>query len=313
MKTPILPKLIAIGLSMVIAGSATYGTPVRADDDNETATLSESDQLAIAALRSLISAPPEQALPRLRKVLEGQRNEEVKVRAIFVLAQIELPEAATLLADTARAGKGRVQVEAIRALGIQGQPAGLDIVRQLARTGEVASRRAARDAMIIAEDKIGLVQVAEQATEESDRRGAIDALAAIGAVDELRGLAKSGKVTRNLITALAISGDRDSLLAIARGNEAIGTRAEAIGQLGLIDDEAGRAALRGLWTEVAEPKLKRAVLQGMIIGSDSDGLLTLYRQEKDLELKRELLRALSITGGDAAMDAIDAAIEGQTP
>jgi len=313
MKTPLLPKLIAIALSLVLAGPAMYTAPVHADDDRETATLSESDQLAIAALRSLISAPPEQALPRLRKVLEGPRNEEVKVRAIFVLAQIELPEAATLLADTARSGKGRLQVEAIRALGIQGDPAGLDIVRQLARTGEVESRRAARDAMIIAEDKVGLVQLAEQATEERDQRGAIDALGAIGAVDELRSLAKSGKVTRNLITALAISGDRESLLTIARGNEAIGTRAEAIEQLGLIEDEAGRAALRGLWSEVSEPKLKRAVLQGLIIGDDSNGLLALYRQEKDLELKRELLRALSVTGGEAAMDAIDAAIEGQTP
>ena len=75
--------------------------------------VSDRDQLKITALEALISAPPERALPRVRKVLEGNNSDEVKESALFILSQIETPEAQSLLVETARDSSGELQVEAI--------------------------------------------------------------------------------------------------------------------------------------------------------------------------------------------------------
>lgn len=281
--------------------------------DASDAPLSDSDQLAIAALRSLFSLPPEQAMPRLRKVLTGAHDDAVKARALVVLAQVDSTEAGPLLAEIARTGSPRLQRDAIRALAIRGDAASLDTIRQLATNVGPETRNAVREAMVIAQDKAGLVQWARTAANEEDRQAALDALAAIGAVDELRSLAKDGGVSRSLMLALAIAGDHEALLAIVRGNEPIETRAEAIQHLGIVQQEQGRAALRALYDELPEPELKQKVMHALVIAGDDTGLLDLYRRETDPAMKRHLLHALSMTGSDAAMEAIDAAIEGRSP
>ena len=56
-------------------------------------TLDDIEELKITALEVLMSAPPERALPLVSKVLAGESSDEVKERALFVLSQIDLPEA----------------------------------------------------------------------------------------------------------------------------------------------------------------------------------------------------------------------------
>ena len=86
-------------------------------------TNSESEQLKIAALEALISAPPDRALPLVNKVLSGNYSDEVKTRALFVLSQIDLPEAQALLLEIAKTGSGEFRLEAIRMIGIGGSAA----------------------------------------------------------------------------------------------------------------------------------------------------------------------------------------------
>ena len=47
----------------------------------------------------------------------------------------------------------------------------------------------------------------------------------------------------------------------------------------------------------------------MLISGDEQGVLALYRASKTTEEKRALLRTLSHMDGDAALQAIDAALE----
>ncbi len=56
-------------------------------------------------------------------------------------------------------------------------------------------------------------------------------------------------------------------------------------------------------------EIKEAALQGMMIAGDEQGVLALYRAAKTTEEKRTLLRMLSTMDGDAALQAIDAALE----
>jgi hypothetical protein len=47
----------------------------------------------------------------------------------------------------------------------------------------------------------------------------------------------------------------------------------------------------------------------MMIGSDEEGVLALYRAAKSTDEKRALMRTLSTMDGDAALKAIDDALE----
>jgi hypothetical protein len=52
-------------------------------------------------------------------------------------------------------------------------------------------------------------------------------------------------------------------------------------------------------------------LQGLLIADDEQGVLALYRAATTAEEKRALLRTLTTMDGDAALEAIDAALEGK--
>jgi hypothetical protein len=71
--------------------------------------------------------------------------------------------------------------------------------------------------------------------------------------------------------------------------------------------------LQRIYRESASVAIREAALQGMLIADDEQGLLSLYRASNDPAEKRKLLRTLTIMGGDAALDAIDAALEGRLP
>ncbi|MDH3433528.1 MAG: HEAT repeat domain-containing protein, partial [Gammaproteobacteria bacterium] len=84
------------------------------------AAADESEALKIAALEALVAAPPERALPLATKVLNSNNSNEVKSRALFVLSQIDLPEAQAQLLNIARTGDAGLRAEAIRMVGIGG-------------------------------------------------------------------------------------------------------------------------------------------------------------------------------------------------
>ena len=109
--------------------------------------------------------------------------------------------------------------------------------------------------------------------------------------------------------AYAISGDLPSLRKIAEGSGDRSVRIEAVRKIGIIDSDAARAALREIYTRSTDAEIKEAALQGMLIAGDEQGVLALYRAAKTTEEKRALLRTLTMMDGDAALQAIDAALE----
>ena len=56
-------------------------------------------------------------------------------------------------------------------------------------------------------------------------------------------------------------------------------------------------------------RIQEAALQGMLMAGDEQGVLALYRAAKTSDEKRALLRTLTMMDGDAALQAIDAALE----
>ena len=84
------------------------------------------EELALAAMEGLMAQAPERALPIIKKVLAGPQTRLVKQRALFVLSQIDSPEARDILIQTARSSDAGMRGEAIRSIGIGGNPKALD-------------------------------------------------------------------------------------------------------------------------------------------------------------------------------------------
>jgi hypothetical protein len=164
-------------------------------------------------------------------------------------------------------------------------------------------------AWMIAGRKESVYQAALNAKTEEEAEDAIRMLGVMGAADELRKLGDRPNAASGLVQAYAISGDLASLRKIAEGNGDRDVRIDAVRSIGIIGNDAARTALREIYSRSTDQEIKDAALQGMMISGDEQGVLTLYRGAKTTDEKRSLMRMLSMMGGDAALQAIDAALE----
>lgn len=268
------PKLIIATVAFLAMSASLAQTEVSDVED-------PSEALKIAALEALISAPPERALPLVIKVLDADNTDEVKERALFVLSQIDLPEAQTRLLDVARSGDSELSVEAVRMIGIGGNAEALAGLQDLYSSGDEDLREAVLEAYMIAGDVDAVHAIATNAADAEEFEAAVKMLGIMGAVDRLRALSESSGYTEELIQAMGIAGGDDvnaTLMEIYRGAETDDTR--------------------------------EAALEGMLISGYDDGVLQLYKESTDVNEKRDLLEMLAIMDSDAMMEVIDAALAG---
>lgn len=294
------------------AAPAAPAAPLPPDDDRSLRRPpTEEESLALAAIEGLMSMPAERSLPLIKKVLAGSQTMLVKKRALFVLSQIDNAESAAILLDIARNGSPALKYDAIRNIGIHGNKKGLEALPEIYASGDARVKREVMSAWMIAGRKQEVYQVAANSKDEKEVRQAIRTLSTMGAKDELRKLSDVQKSHRDLVHAYAIAGDLDSLVRIAQNNGDISTRVDAVRSIGIMGNDPAKKALRDMYLGSNEKAIRDAALQGMQISGDQQGVLALYRAAKTNEEKRALLRTLSIMGGDAALEAIDAALEGK--
>lgn len=304
--TPMLVALLAAsGATSALAQTVNASKDEEREDRSPTA----QEELALAAMEGLMSQPAARALPIIKKVLAGSQTTLVKQRALFVLSQLETPEAEEILLQTSRSTNAALRNEAIRSIGIGGNPKSLDTLQETYNAGDADVKKEVLQAWLIAEHKDAVYQAVLNAKTEHEASEAIRTLSVMGAAEELRKLGDRPNASRGLVEAYAISGDLASLRKVAEGSGDPSIREEAVRQIGIIDDDAARAALRDIYTRSTDEEIKEAALEGMLIADDEQGVLALYRAAKTPEEKRKLLRTLTTMDGDAALDAIDAALE----
>jgi len=284
---------------------AVPAQPAQAADRAPT----DDEELALAAMEGLMAQAPERALPIIKKVLAGPQTRLVKQRALFVLSQIDSPEAQEILVQTARSSDPAMRGEAIRSIGIGGDPKALDGLMAIYNAGGPDVKGEVLQAWLIAGHKEAVYQVALNAKTEGEANEAIRMLGVMGATDELRKLGDKPNAASGLVDAYALSGDLASLRKIAEGSGDRAVRIDAIRKIGLIDSDAARAALRDIYSRSTDAEIKDAALQGMLIVGDEQGVLALYKSARTTEEKRVLLRTLTTMDGDVALQAIDAALE----
>jgi hypothetical protein len=269
----------------------------------------EQEELALAALEGLMAQSSERALPILKKVLAGPQSTTVKRRALFVLGQIESPEAREILLQTARSSNAALRGEAIRSIGIDGDPKALDALQEIYNTGDADTRSSVLQAWMIADHKSAVYNLALNAKTESEAAEAIRMLGAMGATEELRKLGDKPTPSSGLVEAYAIAGDLDGLMKFVNGNSPHAVKVDAVRRIGIVDGDAARKALRDIYSRSTDPEMKDAALHGLLIADDDQGVLALYRAAKSPDDKRALLRTLSMMDSDAALEAIDATLD----
>jgi HEAT repeat protein len=304
-------KPTTLAVLLALGGAVHAQTPPAATAAAADRAPNYDEELALAALEGLMAQPGERALPIIKKVLAGQQSKLVKQRALFVLSQIDSAEAQQILLQTSRSTDSDLRGEAIRAIGIGGNSSALDALQEIYGAGDEAVKEDVLQAWLIAGRKDAVYQAALNAKSEDEANRAIRILGAMGATEELRKLGDRPNASSGLVEAYAISGDLASLRKIAEGSGSRETRLDAVRKIGIIRSEAARVALRDIYTKSTDPEIREAALQGMLIAGDEQGVLTLYRAAKSSDEKRALLRYLSMMDGDAALQAIDQALEGR--
>ncbi|MDJ0938717.1 MAG: HEAT repeat domain-containing protein [Woeseiaceae bacterium] len=292
-----ITRLIACFALLAIAA------PAFAQDDTN-----DSKRLKLAALEALISAPPERALPLAEKALKGDHSDEVKERALFVLSQIDQPEAQNLLLDTARQGDGELRHEAIRMIGIGGDEAALAELGTLYSGGDEDFRDAVLEAYLIAGDKQAVYTIAADSNGEDE--AAVEMLAAMGATEELRQLRETFGMSESLIEAAIISDDASMLRDVAFDSSDIELQKQAIEALGVIGGSDVNATLVEIYRGTDSEDVRHAALEGMLISGHDEGVLELYRAADNDAEKKELLEFLVMMGSDEVWDLIDSAFDG---
>ena len=269
----------------------------------------EIEELKIAAIEALMAAPPERALPAVTKVLQGNNSDDVKESALFILSQIETAEAQALLLETARTSDGDLQEEAIQMIGVGGNPDALAGLRDIYANGDTDVREAVLEAYLIADDSQSIYELAVAAVDEEDLENAVEMLAAMGAIDDLRDLLDQIGPSEGLIEAYAIAGDVESLRTIAADSSNPETQAEAIEALGIVGDAEADQVLVQIYKESPSEDVREAALEGMLISGNDQAVLQLYRESTSNAEKRDLLELLSHMGSDEVWDLIDEALE----
>jgi len=271
---------------------------------------SDDEELAEIAVEGLMSAPPERAVPLLKKVLQSQHSDKVKKRALFVLSQIDEPAALDMVVDVARTSTDpALREEAVRMLGVSGDEHAIARLSDLyASSKDPREKRAIIQAWLVADRKDLILASARTETDETVRRQAIEALGAMDASTELKQLFDTTHDAANqraIIQALGVAGNVKALTEIAESQQPDAIRIEAIHALGVAGDEGGSSALVKLYPKANTPALRDAVIQGLMVAGDSDAMMQLYRQSKTREEKQALLRVITTMGDDAALDLIE--------
>lgn len=295
-----LSKLIIIAAALLLpaVGFAQDGEP------------GDRDNLKIAALEALMSAPPEKALPLVDKVLTGNHSTEVKERALFILSQIDSSEAQATLLRFAREDSSELQLEAIRMIGIGGDKDTLASLGDVYQVGNRYVKDAVLEAYLIADDARAIYDIAVNTDNEEDFSEAVDMLGAMGALNELRELRNRAGMSETLIDAYAISGDSETLRELAMDSSDPELQTKAIEALGIVGGEQVDSTLVEIYRNADSDEVRDAALSGMLISGHDSGVLELYRRATDPVEKRQLLEYLVMMDSEAIYEVIDQALAG---
>lgn len=258
------------------------------------------DDLKPYAVDALMNAEPEKALPILEKLLQGNASLKVKDRALFVLAQNESPKARQIVLSIAKGNnQPELQTKAIHWLAVSGGQ-NKQVLREIyASAADVKVKKQVLRSFIIDQDKEGLLSIIQQEKDPDLRREGIRQLGPMGAAAELRQIYKehSDAETREMVLqSMGVAGSAQDLIEIAKTETDPAIRSHAIRNIGIFGGEAAVPALTSLYGSNADIETKKQIIRALFLHHAAKDMVALARKESNPELKKELVRNLSLMG-----------------
>jgi hypothetical protein len=280
---------------------AASGAPVNAGSFSD-------EDLKLLAINSLMESDPQKALPVLQRLLASNNSDKVKDRAMFVLSQNPSPEARKLLSDTARTSANlELQLKAIRYMGMMGSNEGRKELADIySSTSDKRVKHAILQGFMMSGSRDFLLNAAKTDKDPEMRKEAIRQLAMSGGGDQLWQLYGSENSIDNkkaILNSMFLTGDSTRLMEIARSEKDPQLRVSAIKSLGLMGSGNGRGdSLVNIYKTDQAREVREAVLNSLFLQQNAKALIDLAREEKDPEMKREIVSKLALVHSKEATD-----------
>jgi HEAT repeat protein len=265
------------------------------------------ENLKLLAVNALMQQDPSQAVPILQKILTGNQPEELKSRALFVLAETRSPQAETLVNQIAQGQSGpALQIKAIRMLAAaKGKSADDTLASIYEHSSDAQVKRTILQSYLITGDSAKLLEVARKETNPELVKTAIHTLGAMSAAQDLLTMYRSSnnaQTKADIINSLVASGHNgaSALSEIAQSEQDPELRRKAIRNLGIAGGMSMAPALVNTYQKNSDVETKRAAAQALFLANDSHDLITLARNEKDVEMKQYLVQQLSLMHNEEA-------------
>ncbi len=192
---------------------------------------SDDEELKIAAMEALISAPPSRALPLARKALKGDHSDEVKERALYAAGDEDVRDAvldAYLIADDKEAvfqlaANATTEDEFEAAVDRLGAMNAREQLRRL--RDKVGMSESLIDAYAISGDKETLRELARDNSDPERQMQAVEALGIIGGDDlnavlvDIYRSATSDDIREAALDGMLISGHDEGVLELYRSSQ----------------------------------------------------------------------------------------------
>jgi HEAT repeat protein len=266
----------------------------------------EDEELKLLALRGLMQSDPEQAFPVIEKMLASANSPKVKDRALFVLSQSQSPRARAVILGVAKgSGNPDLQLRAIRYLGVMGGAENRQALGEVYRSSnDAAVKRAIIRSFMVAGDREHLFALAKSESDAKLRGDAVRQLGVMGGSSELEQLYQaetSVDVKKSILQAMFIGGDAARLIALAKAEKEPELRRTAIHNLGLMKSQETAQALTSIYASDAAPEVRKAVINALFLQGNAAALVSIARNEKDAQMKKEIVAKLSIMDSKEAV------------
>ena len=279
----------------------------RANPDSNPDPNEADDEIKLMALNSLMQADSEKGVEAAGKLMQGNSSERVKERVLFILAQSKSEKAQQILLSVAKGTTNpELQAQAIKWLAIAGGTRNSQTLQEIyaaALSNEI--KRSVLRAFIINHDKDALFKIAQQEKTPELKCDAIRQLGVLRAGAELTQLYKSSNdpdTKECLLKSMSVAGNQEALIEIAKSEADPSVRRHAIRNLGITEGQAATDALVAAYNSNADVETRREVIRALFIHHDAKDMVALARKETNPELKKELVRNLSIMHSPEAND-----------
>lgn len=275
------------------------GQPPRPQDQSD-------EDLKLMALAALQHQAPEEAVPMIEKLLAGTASPKLKERALFVLAQSDSAQARQVLKKIAQGSSTpELQSRAISYLGTHGSRESQAILSEVyASTSDIEIKKRILRAFMTSGEKDRLLAAAQSEQNAELRATAVQQLGVMGAHAELSALYQKESaldVKKQIIRAMFVGGNSTKMIELAKSEQNPELRREAIRNLGLMGSKGTGEALVEIYNADKDVNVRKAVIQALSMNDNADALVAIARKEQDPAMKAEIVRRLSTMNSKVAV------------